>query len=172
MQAGSLVLAVMIGGGLALQTSLIGAISRGRGPVEAVWLSLLGSVMGVALLATGRAVRGERALAAPFDRVGVVAVLALGFGAVVALAARGSAAPYAATGLLALPFLFGAAVLGPRLGIGLYLAAAIAGQLIGGVALDHVGAFGAKARRLDPARAIGVVALLIGVALVRGRGSR
>lgn len=172
MQTGYLAVAVLIGGGLSLQASLIGAISRARGPAEAVWLSLLGSVLGVALLAVARAARGERVLAAPFDRVGVVVAAALGFGGLAALAARGSAAPFAATGLLALPFLFGAAVLGPRLGIGLYLAAAIAGQLIGGVALDHVGAFGAEARRLDVARAIGVMALLIGVALVRGVGRR
>jgi transporter family-2 protein len=66
------------------------------------------------------------------------------------------------------PYLVAAAYLAPRIGVGLFLAGVIAGQLGGGVLLDHVGAFGVAARPVDAVRILGVVALLAGVVLVRG----
>ena len=167
-QAVYLGLAMLIGATASLQVALLGAMSRGRSASEGVWVSLLGTVTGFALLAGLRALRGDRALAAPFDRALVLAVIAVGFGGLLLLALRGSAPGFAVTGLLALPFLFGASLLGPRLGIGLFLAATIAGQLTGGVVLDHLGAFGAAVRPVDPVRIAGVAALLVGVVLVRG----
>lgn len=107
-------------------------------------------------------------------------VAALGFrGSVaLALATRGSTACFAATGPRALPFLVGVAVRGSRLGIGLPLAAVIAGHPStratgrrgGGVALAHVGASGAAARRFAPSRAVRIGALPVGVAPVRAIG--
>jgi transporter family-2 protein len=72
------------------------------------------------------------------------------------------------TGLLAMPYLLAASYLAPRIGVGLFLAALIAGQLGGGVILDHLGAFGAETRPIDAIRVIGVAALIAGVVLVRG----
>jgi transporter family-2 protein len=68
----------------------------------------------------------------------------------------------------AVPFLLSASFLAPRIGIGLFLAAFVAGQIGGGVLLDHIGAFGTATRAVDAPRLIGVVALLAGVVLVRG----
>ncbi len=167
-QATDIGVAILIGLAASLQVALLGALGRGRGPSEGVWISLLGTVTGFAILSGLRALRSGPALAAPFDRVGVLALVALATGGLLALALRGSAPGFAATGLLALPFLFGASVLGPRLGIGLYLGAVIAGQLVGGVVLDHIGAFGAEARHVDAMRIAGVAALLVGVGLIRG----
>lgn len=169
-QAGPPGLAIAIGGGLSLQVALLGALSRERGPSGAVIVSLLGPVTGVALVAAVRAWHGGTEPDGPLEQAWGLGLLALAFGGLLALAARGRAPGFAATGLLALPFLFGSSTLGPRLGIGLYLWAVIAGQVGSGVLLDHVGAFGAEARRADPVRLAGVAALLLGVALVRGRG--
>ena len=67
-----------------------------------------------------------------------------------------------------MPYLLAAAYLAPKIGVGLFLAALIAGQLGGGVLLDHLGAFGAAARPVDAVRVLGIGALLAGVVLVRG----
>jgi bacterial/archaeal transporter family-2 protein len=50
----------------------------------------------------------------------------------------------------------------------LFLAALIAGQLGGGVVLDHFGVLGGATRSIDLIRVLGVAALLTGVVLVRG----
>jgi transporter family-2 protein len=68
----------------------------------------------------------------------------------------------------AVPFLLSASFLAPRIGIGLFLAAFVAGQIGGGVLLDHLGAFGTTVRPADARRLLGIGALLAGVALVRG----
>ena len=88
----------------------------------------------------------------------------------VALAAvvRGLPPYFALAGLAAIPLLVGAGFFGPKIGIGLYLSAAITGQLVGSVLLDHVGAFGTQVYRIDLERALGVAALVVGVVLVRG----
>jgi transporter family-2 protein len=72
------------------------------------------------------------------------------------------------TGLTAVPYLLAASYLAPKIGVGLFLAALIAGQLSGGVVLDHFGVFGAATRPIDVVRVLGIVALLSGVVLVRG----
>lgn len=169
-QAVGIALAILLGGTSALQVALLGAMSRGRGPAEAAWVSLLGSVLSLALVLAVRATGGPPpALPPPFDRVLPFAAVALAAGSLLVLGLRGIAPGFAVTGMLATPYLLGASYLTPRLGIGLFLAAIIAGQLGGAVALDHVGAFGATPRPVDPLRLAGIALLLAGVALMRGR---
>jgi hypothetical protein len=143
-----------------------------RGSAEATWVSLLGTGCALALVLALRALRGDTPqLAAPFDRATI-------YGAVVALTAvamvvivRGDIAPhYVVTGLFGLAFIFGAAALAPRIGVALFLGAAIAGQLIGALMLDHIGAFGATQYAINPTRLLGAGLLLAGVVLVRGIG--
>ncbi len=164
-------LAILVGMVSTLQVAMLAAMGRGRGPAEGVWVSMLGTLTGLAilvLLSEVRLLRSGPTLAAPFDRpLVLVSVIAVA-GMLLTLAVQGNAPGFAMTGLLALPFLFGATVLGPQLGIGLFLGAVIAGQLISGVVFDHFGVFGATARPIDPTRLLGVVALLIGVVLIRG----
>lgn len=164
-------LAILVGMVSTLQVAMLAAMGRGRGPAEGVWVSMLGTLTGLAilvLLSELRLLRGGPTLAKPFDRpLVLVSVIAIA-GMLLTLAVQGNAPGFAMTGLLALPFLFGATVLGPRLGIGLFLGAVIAGQLIAGVVFDHYGFFGAPPHPIDLTRVIGVAALLIGVALIRG----
>jgi bacterial/archaeal transporter family-2 protein len=84
------------------------------------------------------------------------------------LGLRGLPVGYAATGLTAVPYLLAASYLAPKIGVGLFLAALIAGQLGGGVVLDHFGVLGASPHPVDVIRVLGVAALLTGVVLVRG----
>ncbi len=168
-QALYILITILIGSGMALQVTMISAMSRLRGPFEATWLSLMATVMGVAALMAFRMFQGNvLALPTPFDRwpmLGLAAVLA---GTALLLVLRGIAPYFVVTGLLAIPLLVGAGFLGPRIGIGLFVSAAIAGQIIGSVFLDHIGAFDLAVHRIDLLRVAGVGTLLLGVFLVRG----
>ncbi len=117
------------------------------------------------LLAAGRSL----ALPSPFTMPVVPGAIALAAVAMLALAAQGIPAYLGLAGLLAVPYLLAASFLAPRIGIGLFLAAIITGQLLGGVVLDHLGAFGAAPRPVDLPRLLGIIALLLGVVLIRGR---
>lgn len=162
-------LAIMVGVGFAIQVSLISAMSRLRGPLEATLLSLVGTIAGFTLLIGVRAAFGTALhLPSPFDRA-ILYVVVAGFSLLcLGLLLKGIAPHFAITGLFAIPLLVGAGFFGPRIGVGLYISAVIAGQLIGSVALDHFGAFGITAHRLDGMRVAGIGTLLLGVALIRG----
>lgn len=164
-----IVVVVALGVAQALQVALLGAISRARGPAEAAFISVLGTVAGLALALSLRGTFGSPiVLPDPFDHPAVVGVVAVTAAALLALVLRGLPAGYAVTGMGAVPFLLSASFLAPRIGIGLFLAAFVAGQIGGGVLLDHVGAFGSTVRSVDAPRLLGVAALLVGVVLVRG----
>lgn len=55
----------------------------------------------------------------------------------------------------------------PRVGVGVLLTAAIAGQLAAALVLDHFGLFGLARHPVTLTRAAGLVLVLIGAALVR-----
>ena len=162
-------LAVLIGLGSSLQVCMVSAMGRMRGPLEAAWVSMLASLLGMAIL-LGRQALQQRGLhlPVPFERWWVFTIAGVLFAVSLALAARGIAPYFALTGLLAIPFVIGAAFLGPRLGVGLFLSAVIAGQMTGSVLLDHVGAFGLDVQKVTVYRALGVVLLIGGVSLIRG----
>jgi transporter family-2 protein len=160
---------VVLGVGQALQVALLGAMNRARGPAEAAYISILGTLVGLSLALTLRGLMGSRpVLPTPFDQPATTGAVAIATGALLALALRGLPGGYAVTGLIAVPYLLAAGFLAPRIGVGLFLAALIAGQLGGGVILDHLGAFGGAARPIDAVRVLGIAALLAGVVLVRG----
>jgi uncharacterized membrane protein YdcZ (DUF606 family) len=168
-QAIFLLTAMLLGAGATTQVSLVGAMARQRGPGEAAWISILGTVTGLALVIGFRQAWGEQLrLPAPFDRAFVLALIAAGAAVALGFAVRGIAPQYGLTGLLAVPMLIGAGFLAPRLGIGPFVATVIAGQLVGAVVVDHIGAFGAATHRLDATRVAGIVALLCGVLLIKG----
>ena len=154
----------------ALQVGLLGAMNRLRGPTEASWVSIVGTLAGISLtLAVQGSVGKNVALPGAFGSPMVPGAIAIVASAILAFATRGIPAYLGLTGLLAVPYLLAASFLSPRIGVGLFLAAIITGQLVGGVALDHVGAFGAAPRSVDLPRLLGIVALIAGVILVRGR---
>src|SRR3954452_8212563 len=164
-----IVVVVSLGVTQALQIALLGAMNRARGPAEAAYISILGTLAGLTLALTIRSLQGSRpTLPAPFDHPALTGAVALASGTLLALGLRGLPLGYAVTGLTAVPYLLAASYLAPRIGVGLFLAALITGQLGGGVVLDHFGVLGAATRPIDPTRVLGVAALLTGVVLVRG----
>ena len=162
-------MALLLGVGFATQVTLISAMGRLRGPLEATLVSLVATVAGFTVTLAARAAAGAPlVLPSPFSRPFVyVAAAALSTASLVLLL-RGIAPYFAVTGLFAIPLLVGAGFLGTRIGVGLYISSVIAGQLIGSVVLDHIGAFGTPSHHIDGLRVAGIGALLLGVALIRG----
>lgn len=164
-------IALTIGAGAAVQTSMLGALGRARGPAEASWLSILATITAIAAILAYRLLRGETlALPAPFDRALVFLGAAFVTGLALLLTTRGLPPYYAITGLFGLAFIFGAATIVPRIGIALFLSATIAGQLVGALLLDQIGAFGGAVQPLTATRFGGALLLLLGVVMVRGLG--
>jgi uncharacterized membrane protein YdcZ (DUF606 family) len=161
--------AFAIGIGNATQLVMLTALARSRGSVEGAFTSLVTTVLGFGVVLAILAWRqGSLAMPAPYDRWPVFLALVLVFTAGTVFIMRGLNGYFVVTGLFALPLLIGTGFLGPRIGIGMFIAAVLAGQLSGAVVYDHIGAFGAEVRRVDGLRALGVLALLSGVVLIRG----
>ena len=69
-------------------------------------------------------------------------------------------------GLIGATFVYLTVVVVPELGAGGLLAALVAGQLAGGLAIDHFGLFGLQAVSISAPRVIGLVLLVLGAALI------
>jgi transporter family-2 protein len=80
---------------------------------------------------------------------------------------RGVNPVLAVTGVFGFIYLMGAGFLAPRIGIALFASSVTAGTLIGSVALDHWGAFGADVHRIGIMRMAGLLLLVLGVIFVR-----
>jgi bacterial/archaeal transporter family-2 protein len=155
----------------ATQVGLIGVVTRDRGPFEATWISMLGSLAGMALLLGLMAFLGRRPeFSMPFNSMLVYLVLSAIMTTSLLIAGQGLPHYVLVTGLTSIPYLLVASWTGPKIGIAVFFAAVVTGQLAGSVALDHFGAFGTTPRPFDLARGVGILALLAGVVLIRGSG--
>ncbi|MFO0582625.1 MAG: DMT family transporter [Anaeromyxobacter sp.] len=70
-------------------------------------------------------------------------------------------------GLIGAFYVTSVILLTPRLGLALTMGFAVAGQLVGALVLDQIGAFGLDARPVTLSRAVGVVLLVVSVLLIR-----
>jgi uncharacterized membrane protein YdcZ (DUF606 family) len=169
-QALYILLAISAGLGSALQTALLGSLGRERGAWEASFISALASAGGLAFVLGARSVKGDQpSLPSPFETVIPFAGIAIICFVSLALAIRGVPSYLAITGLFGFYYLFSASLVAPRIGIALFAASITAGTMMGAVMLDHFGAFGATVQKLDSLKVAGIVALLAGVLLIRGR---
>ena len=69
-------------------------------------------------------------------------------------------------GLLGVAYVSMTIVLAPRLGAATLLSAAMAGQLMGSLVMDHYGIVGYSVRTVSTGRVLGVALLLLGVLLI------
>ena len=160
--------AMLIGLGAAVQSSMLGALGRERGATEAGWISLLGSMAAIGAVFAVRTLRGDEvALPAPFDRALVQLALVLVALGCLALSLRGVAPYYGIAGIFGVAFIVGAAFMVPRIGVALFFGAATTGTVVGALAVDHIGAFGAEPHHATLIRVVGLGLLLLGVVVVR-----
>jgi bacterial/archaeal transporter family-2 protein len=86
-------------------------------------------------------------------------------------ALTGAPAWYFVGGLFGVAFLIVAILAAPELGAATFMAVAVAGQMASSVVLDHFALVGFPERPATPARLLGVVLVVAGVALVQFSGS-
>jgi len=163
------VLSVLMGVAFALQSALMGAAGRDRGPVEAVYVSLTLTIAGIAvallLLQTGlRDVQLPGPLRDPWLPLAVLGAT----GAAFAVSMRGLRPIYGLMGVLGMVFMLGSPVLVPEVGVALFVAASTTGSLISALIIDHWGWLDSDIRRVTPTRVAGVVLLVAGVVLIAG----
>jgi uncharacterized membrane protein YdcZ (DUF606 family) len=160
------VFAVGLGG--ATQGGMLASIGRDKTALEAAWISTWATLAGLALVLAARSLRGDAPLLpAPLDRLEVQALVAIVSGAFLLRSLRGLDGYLAVTGLFGLAIIVSSALFIPRLGAALFFSAFMAGILIGGVFLDHFGAFGQDVSELSVAKVAGVLVLMAGVVIVR-----
>lgn len=163
----SVLAALVIGAGGAVQSAMLGALGRERTPVGAAWVSVWATVGGLALLLAIRSLRNGDAPAPPLRRPELLGVLALACFSVLIVAMRGLPWHYAVTGMFGLAFIIGAGVIVPKIGVAFWVGGTLTGTLIAGVLLDHLGAFGTTATPAGPARLIGIGLLVAGLGMIR-----
>lgn len=161
-------IAVLVGVGAATQSALLAAMGQQKGAYEGTWINMLGAIGGLSVLFVARGITGrDPDLTAPLGHgVAFVAVVALA-GAAMAFSVRGLNPAYAITGLFAIAYLLGISYGAPKIGIALFVAGVTVGQLAGGMAFDHVGAFGLDIHRASVVRVVGLCVVLAGALIVR-----
>ena len=161
-------LSVIVGLGAATQLAMLGAMGRERGAYEATWISIVGTIGGLAIVLVFRSLRGASpnlpgplGSGWPFALVIVLCAVAL------AISMRGLAPYLAICGLFATVYLLTVGFAVPQIGAALFLGAATAGTLFGSAVYDHFGAFGAEAHPATALRAGGIAVIFVGVVIVR-----
>jgi uncharacterized membrane protein YdcZ (DUF606 family) len=160
--------ALLVGAGSAVQIGMLGSLARLRGASEASWINVLATFIGLAAVFGVNSLRSNAPnLAAPFNNLPVFVLLAALAAVALAVSMRGLEPYLGIAGLFGFVYVIGASALAPRIGIALFACAVTAGTLAGSVYLDHIGAFGGDVQRFNAMRALGLVALVAGVFLVR-----
>src|SRR5687767_7716490 len=116
-----LLVAFVLGVGAATQLAMIGALARERGAPEATFISLMGTVTGVAVVFAVRSLRDDPPLLpSPLDRLPVILLIGFATTALLVIALSGTRWYFGTTGLFAVAFLLSTALIVPRIGIGLF----------------------------------------------------
>lgn len=140
-----LLLAFMIGALISIQGPVNNALkaSVGSTPVFAAFMSSLGSML---LLAIASVVVGEK------------------WSSVVRLS---NVPPWQLIGgAIGAVFVFGLAMLAPRIGLANMMSVIIAGQIVGSLVFDRFGVVGLAVREVTTARIVGAAMVIVGVLLV------
>jgi transporter family-2 protein len=161
-------LTIIVGLGAATQLAMLGAMGRERGAYEATWISIVGTILGLAVVLVLRSLRGSTPdLPAPLDTGWPFAAVATLCAIALAVSMRGLPPYLVVCGLFATAYLLTVGFAVPRIGAALFLGAATAGTLFGSAFYDHIGAFGVEARETTLLRASGIVVIFAGIVMVR-----
>ena len=161
-------LSVVVGVGTATQLAMLSAMGRERSTYEATWISIIGTIAGLAIVILLRTFRGEWPdLPSPLDgRWPFVLVIAL-CAIALAISMRGLPVYLVVCGLFATAYLLTVGFAAPRIGTALFLGASTAGLLLGSTIYDHIGAFGNETHETTLLRASGIAVIFLGVVMVR-----
>jgi transporter family-2 protein len=159
---------VVVGVGAATQLAMLGAMGRERGAYEATWISIVGTIAGLAAVVVFRSLRGSPPnLPGPLDTGWPFLVVMVACVAALSISMRGLAPYLVLCGLFATVYLLSVGFMVPRLGAALFLGAATAGTLLGSAVFDHFGVFGNEVHQATVMRALGIGVIFLGVVMVR-----
>ncbi|MFN2591968.1 MAG: DMT family transporter [Candidatus Dormibacteria bacterium] len=153
----ALALVFLAGMSVGLQSALLGAIRMRRGVLGSTRISYAGTLAGGAAIL---AVQGGA------DRLHLL-ISAVAVGIALGLLIRGMPPAVAVVGLLGLFYITATGNGVTKLGVGVTVAAVVAGQMFASLLLDAGGALGMARRSMTLPRAAGAVLLVAGVALIR-----
>lgn len=163
-----LIVAFVVGVGVATQIAMIGALARERGAPEATFISMMGTVTGIASVFAVRALRGDPPLLpSPLDSLPMMLAISASALTMLVVALSGTPPYFGVTGLFAVAFLFSTALIVPRIGVGLFFIVNAAGTLAGSALFDQFGAFGAQPLPVTPMKLAGFAVVLAGIGVVR-----
>jgi transporter family-2 protein len=139
-----LLLATFVGAGLAIQAGVNTQLRVATG--SALWAALLSASLTVVLLAAAQVVQRD-----PLDTAAVIRF------------------PWWiwTGGVMGACYMFGVVFLTRPLGVALMFGAAIMGQVLTGLVVDHFGWFGVPVHPISPLRLVGALLLIAGAALIR-----
>jgi len=161
-------LSIVVGVGAATQLAMLGAMGRERGAFEATWISIVGTVGGLAIVLVFRSLLGSSPnLPAPLNAGWPFALVIVVCGVALAISMRGLAPYLAICGLFATVYLLTVGFAVPHIGAALFLGAATAGTLFGSAVYDQLGAFGTETHEMTLLRAGGIAVIFVGVVMVR-----
>lgn len=161
-------LALAVGIGAATQLAMLGAMGRERGPYEATWISIVGTVGGLCAVLVFRSLRGDMPnLPQPLDTGWPFLVVAALCGIILVVSMRGLDWYLVFCGLFATAYLLSVGFAVPHIGAALFLGAATGGTLLGSAVYDHIGVFGNEVHEANLLRAGGIGIILLGVVMVR-----
>lgn len=144
MQNVYVLLATFVGAGLAIQAGVNTQLRVATG--SALWAALLSASLTVVLLAAAQAVQRD-----PLDTAALTRF------------------PWWiwTGGVMGACYMFGVVFLTRPLGVALMFGAAIMGQVLTGLVVDHFGWFGVPVHPVSPLRILGALLLIAGAALIR-----
>ena len=163
------IISIFIGVGAGVQLTMIAGISRQKGSLEAVFTSMVATGMIIISFLVGKSLlNNDVGLPLPFQKPIILSVILLLLIITLFLIMREIHWYYALTGLLSVPLLVGSGLIGPKIGLGIYISSTIVGSLIGSIVVDHFGAFGGLQVPISFQRILGALLLILGVILIRG----
>ncbi len=165
----SLILAILIGLAMATQWSILGSLGREKGSLQIAWFSGLTTltVLGFLVIADRVFTTADYSVVSSIVRIEWLVIITL-VGSLGLMAVANNLPWWSfCSGLFGLALIVGAAYLVPRIGVAEFFVAVTLGSAIGGVILDHIGAFGNPITLFSPLRILGLLAIMLGVFLVR-----
>ncbi len=137
-------LAALVGAGLAVQAGVNAQLRLATG--SALWAALLSASLTVVILAAAQLAQRDGLPTAAFSRF-----------------------PWWiwTGGIMGACYMFGVVFLTRPLGVALMFAAAITGQVLAGLVIDHYGWLGVPVHQMSPMRILGALLLVAGAALIR-----
>ena len=165
----SLLLAVLIGLAMATQWSILGSLGRESGSLQIAWFSGLTPLSVLGLLVVANRVFSGADYSAFNSIIRYEWLIIITLVGSIGLVTVANNLPWWSfcSGLFGLALIVGAAYLVPRIGVAEFFVAVTLGSAIGGVILDHIGAFGNPTTLFSPLRILGLLAIMLGVLLVR-----